>query len=122
MNKLTFITLLIALSGAAFAESPTPEDTSFVTKKSRVEVEAELADFKRSGAPNPHSIYTNHGMRAKSTRNRAEVIAEAISARDSGELYAMTGEDSGTAYLAQQYAKLRRVPSATILAQDAAKR
>jgi hypothetical protein len=101
MNKLTFITLLIAISSAAVAESPTIiDETSFTSTKTRAEVQAELFAFKRGANPWSTSYNQFAGMQVATSRDA--VREELLAARRQGALGAMHGEDSGSLFLAQQ--------------------
>lgn len=100
-------TLSLALAGvlalaslAAQAESPDPAGQyaiSIASTRTRADVLAELKQFKQSGV-NPWSIQYNQLAGFRSTRTQADVRAEFLANRD--EAKAMTGEDSGSAYLA----------------------
>jgi len=85
---------------SAYAQDATPDDRPFSSTRDRAEVLAELAQFKKSGV-NPWAMSYNPPL-LPSTRTRAEVQAEYIASRD--EVAALTGEDSGSAYLARQWA------------------
>ena len=97
---LSSLVLAAAFAGNAFAESPNAGvvNDHFVSSKSRVEVQADLAAYKRSGV-NPWSTQYNPLRTFKSTTSRAEVTAEYIASRD--EVHALNAEDSGSVYLAQ---------------------
>ena len=86
-----------ALAGTAFAETP-GIDAPFTGSKTRVEVQADLAAYKQAGV-NPWSTQYNPLRSFKSAQSRANVVADYIAARDN--VAAFTGEDSGSAYLAQ---------------------
>lgn len=86
-----------AAAGNAFADDITIDTTPFVSSKSRAEVQAELAQFKQAGT-SPWSIQYNPLARFASNTTRAEVTAQYVASRD--QVNALTGEDSGSAYLA----------------------
>lgn len=87
-----------AFSGQVLAETPSavPEQP-FVSVKTRAEVRAELAQYKQAGV-NPWSIAYNPLHAFKSNTTREAVTAKYIAAR--AEVAAITGEDSGAAFLA----------------------
>lgn len=116
MNRNIASVLVItaaAVAGNAFADDITIDHTPFVGGKTRAEVQAELAQFKRAGT-SPWSTQYNPLAKLKSTRSRAEVVAEYTAARD--EVAALNGEDSGSAYLAQ-YAGRQVSPTTTLAGQ-----
>lgn len=106
-----------AAAGQAFAETPTIDNTPFVSVKSRSDVQAELAAYKAAGV-NPWSTSYNPLKSFKSSTSRDQVVAEYVAARD--QVAAVTGEDSGSAYLAQ--ASARNAPLADTLAGTPANR
>jgi hypothetical protein len=87
-----------ALAGNAFAETPTVLKEQFVSTAARAQVQAELVTYKQAGV-NPWSTQYNPLRGFKSAQTREAVVAEYIASRDS--VAALTGEDSGSAYLAQ---------------------
>jgi hypothetical protein len=95
---LTSLVLAAGFAGTAFAETPTIDNTVFVSSKSRADVQAELAAYKQAGV-NPWATSYNPLRQFTSTRTRAEVVAEYLASRQ--EVNALTGEDSGSVYLAQ---------------------
>lgn len=95
-NAITAIALAAAFAGNAFAEGPILEDAPFVGAKTRAEVQADLAAYKRAGV-NPWSTSYNPLRGFVSTKSRAQVAGEYISARD--QVAAFTSEDSGSAWL-----------------------
>ena len=114
MKTLTFAAALLLCAGAAFADDPTVDTTPFSAVKSRADVQAELAASRSQ--PNPYSIrYNPLAMMAPKAR-RADVQAELAVARDSGEIVAMTGEDSGSTWLAQH--QPRSQPAPVLLARQ----
>jgi hypothetical protein len=114
MNRNIASALVIAaaaVAGNAFADDITIDTTPFTGSKSRAEVQADLAQFKRAGT-SPWSTQYNPLAKFQGVKTRAQVVAEYTAARD--EVAALNGEDSGSAYLAQ-YAG-RRVDHSTTLA------
>jgi hypothetical protein len=97
-NLLAAFALVAATTGAAWAESPTVLKDTFVSAKSRAEVQAELHAYKRAGV-NPHSISYNPLHSFKSTASRADVVGAYLADRD--QVAALHGEDSGSTYFAQ---------------------
>lgn len=112
MNRTRIISALVlaAAAGTALAETPTVVKEPFVSTKSRAEVQADLAAYKKAGV-NPWSISYNPLRGFQSTTTREAVTAAYIAARD--EVAATTGEDSGSAYFAQGG---HAVPGSTTLA------
>jgi hypothetical protein len=112
-TKLLVIASLAAASFAALADtqegSPLPQN--FQPAATRTQVQADLAAYKQAGV-NPWSTSYNQLGQFKSGLTRADVRAEYIASRD--QVAALTGEDSGSAYLAQTAA--RRVDTGTNLA------
>ena len=98
IRKTLAAALVAALSaGAAFADDITVETTPFVSTKSRAEVQAELQQFQRSGV-NPWAQNYDQLQSFRSGTTRAQVTAEYLASRN--EVSALTGEDSGAAWLA----------------------
>jgi len=87
-----------AFAGQAFADDITIDTTPFASTKSRVEVGAELAQYKQAGV-NPWSTQYNPLKQFRSAKTREQVVADYVAGRD--EVAALNGEDSGSAYLAQ---------------------
>jgi hypothetical protein len=96
--KLLFPIVAFVAAGAAHAETPTVVKDDFVSTKTRAEVQAELATYKKSGV-NPWSIQYNPLRAFVSKASRQDVTAAYIASRD--EVAAVNGEDSGAAYFAQ---------------------
>jgi hypothetical protein len=86
----------VAISGNALADDITIETTPFVSSRTRAEVQAELAQFKKAGT-SPWSIQYNPLASFKSTMSSEEVVAEYLASRK--EVAAFNGEDSGSSYL-----------------------
>ncbi|WP_395688770.1 DUF4148 domain-containing protein [Caenimonas koreensis] len=102
-----------AFAGQAFAETPTIDATNFVPVQSRAQVQADLAAYKQAGV-NPWSTQYNPVKTFRSTQTRAQVTAQYMADRD--EVAATTGEDSGSAYLAQ--GTTNHLPASATLAGD----
>jgi hypothetical protein len=98
MNRNLAFVLVFAAAGTAFADDITIDNTPFISTATRAQVQAELVQFTQSGA-NPWSNRYNPLAGFSSQRTRAEVQAAYIASRD--EVAALTGEDSGSAYLAR---------------------
>jgi Domain of unknown function (DUF4148) len=97
--KLTISALLLAaFAGSALADDPTIVNEQFVSTKTRAEVMAELKDYKAS-AINPWSMSYQPLKYFQSTTTRDAVVADYLASRN--EVRALTGEDSGSAWLAQ---------------------
>jgi len=102
MNRiasLAAIALSFAAAGSAFADDITIDNAQHLSTKSRAEVNAERVAFSKAGT-SPWSTSYNPFAVSPSKASRADVKAELAAARASGELQAMGGEDSGSAYLA----------------------
>ena len=108
---LTSLVLAAGFAGSAFAESPTVVNDNFAGNRTRAEVQAELADYKKAGV-NPWSTTYNPLRSFRSAVTRDAVVADYIASRN--EVRALTGEDSGSQYLAQ-----RQLPASTQLAHTA---
>jgi hypothetical protein len=104
MNRKLAATLVLAAAAAgnAFADDITIDTTPFASARSRVEVQAELGQFKKAG-PSPWSIQYNPVASFKSGKSRDQVTAEYLASRN--QVAAFTAEDSGSAYLAQNRAR-----------------
>lgn len=108
---LTSLVLAAGFAGSAFAESPTVVNDDFTSSRTRAEVQAELAAYRQAGV-NPWSTTYNPLRNFRSATTRDAVVADYIASRD--EVQALTGEDSGSQYLAQ-----RQLPAGTVLARTA---
>jgi hypothetical protein len=99
MNRKTFVAalVLIASAGSALADDITIDSTRFVSGKSRAEVQAELQQFQRAGV-NPWAQDYNPLQSFASGKTRAQVSAGYLASRT--EVAALSGEDSGAAWLA----------------------
>ena len=99
-RKLCFGALVLASLGtSAFADDITVEPHPFVSTRTQAQVQAELAQYKLAGV-NPWSISYNPVRYFRSEKTRAQVEQEYVASRD--EVSARTGEDSGSARLAQR--------------------
>ena len=97
--KLTLSALLLAaFAGNALADDPTVVNEHFTGAKTRAEVNAELAAYRAAGV-NPWSTSYQPLKYFKSATTREAVVADYLASRN--EVNALTGEDSGSAYLAQ---------------------
>lgn len=103
-KSLVGITVLIAASGAVFAEDPDPSGQfalQAASTRSRAEVQAEATAAVAAGKlrpSNPHaSAYVQPPMQTSTTRE--QVVTDFMAHRS--ESAAMTAEDSGSAYLAK---------------------
>lgn len=104
-KHIVSVALLAVAAGSAFAETPTVVTEPFVSSASRAQVQAELAAYKQGGV-NPWSISYNPLRSFNSTLTRAQVTADYVASRDA--VAALTGEDSGSAYLAQAQGRNER--------------
>ena len=111
------IALASVTAGQAFAQPLGQEGgqvDSFASTKTRDQVNAELVQFRADYPVSPWSFRYNPLASFKSTQTRAEVTAAYVADRD--EVAALTGEDSGSAFLAQ--AGNRGVPANATLASN----
>ena len=102
MNRklaISSIVLASAFAGSAFAESPIYGNDVFTGARSRGDVQAELAVYKQAGV-NPWSTSYNPLKGFQSATTRESVTAAYLASRN--EVRALSGEDSGSAYLAQR--------------------
>ena len=100
MNAKTTLTALLfaAAAGSALADDPTIVNEQFVGTKTRSEVNADLAAYRAAGV-NPWATSYQPLKYFKSATSREAVVADYLASRN--EVRALTGEDSGSAYLAQ---------------------
>lgn len=113
-KALLAVAAFAALAGtAARADDITIDNTPFVSSKTRAEVQAELVQFEWSGVDTWSTGY-NHLAQFDSVKSRAQVKAEYLEHRD--QVTALTGEDSGSAYLSSLAAAPARVPDSGTLA------
>lgn len=98
--KLALSSLVLAASfaGNAFAEGPIQANDVFTGAKTVAEVRAELDAYKQAGV-NPWSTSYNPLKGFRSATTREAVTADYLAARN--EVRALSGEDSGSSYLAQ---------------------
>jgi hypothetical protein len=97
--KLTVSALLLAaFAGSALADDPTIVNENFTSTKTRAEVLAELQAYQASGV-NPWSMTYQPLKYFQSATTREAVVADYLASRN--EVHALTGEDSGSAWLAQ---------------------
>ena len=98
MNRTTLAAIaLFAAAGSAAADDITVDNTTFVSGKTRAEVQAELQQYRGAGV-NPWSRAYNPLATFRGEKSRAQVSAEYLQARK--EVSALNGEDSGSAWLA----------------------
>lgn len=99
MNRKSLIAALslAAAAGTVSAESYTEHTTPFVSTAARVAVQARDLPATSSTA-NPWSSSYNPAAGFRSDRARAQVTADFLQHRDL--VSALTGEDSGSGYLA----------------------
>jgi len=99
-----FAVATLAAGGSAFAQSaPVGQEggqlDAFTSSKTRAEVNAELVQFRAQYPVSPWSFRYDPLAAFQSTQTRSDVTAAYIADRD--EVAALTGEDSGSAFLAQ---------------------
>lgn len=101
MNRKFALALVVAAAAAgnAFADDITVETSPFVSTLTRAEVQAQLSQ-RTPATSNPASIQYNPLANFNSTLTREQVVADYIANRD--WVAAMTGQDSGSAYLASR--------------------
>jgi hypothetical protein len=106
MNRKLAVIAAIAAAAAtsAFADDITADSTSYVGSKTRAEVQAELAAYKKAGV-NPWSTQYNPLKDWKGSLTRGQVVGEFLTSRN--EVTAFIGEDSGSAYLAGRTPEVR---------------
>jgi hypothetical protein len=108
--KLTLSALLLAgFAGSALADDPTIVNDTFTSTRTRAEVNADLAAYRAAGV-NPWATSYQPLKYFRSATTRESVVAEFLASR--GEVRALTGEDSGSVYLAQ--ARGTAFPSRTL--------
>ena len=101
MNVRTVIALAaFAVAGSAFAQSSQEigQADAFAPTKTRAQVQAEYAQFKKDYKVSPWSSTYNQLGNFKSTLSRDEVRADYIANRE--EVAARNAEDSGASYVA----------------------
>lgn len=112
-----FAVATLAAGGTAFAQTSLygqegGQVEAFVPTKSRAQVEQERVQFNAEYPVSPWSFRYDPLTKFKSTATRAEVTAAYLADRE--EATALLGEDSGSAYLAQN--SNRSVPAGNNLA------
>ncbi len=106
LRQMVYPLVTVLSLGAAFAahaESPTPDNSAtqvWSQTKTRAQVQAELFAARADGSTKVYSISYNPLREAKSTLTREEVKAAVKVARAEATLDVLTGEDSGSFYLA----------------------
>lgn len=108
--KTSIVVVALALAaGTAVADDATPDAYgSFVSTKTRAEVQAERAQVKRNFWSDSYNPLTM--TQPRKTRNR--VLNELKAAQESGELRALNGEDSGSVYLVARRSGAPAAPGA----------
>jgi hypothetical protein len=100
------------MTGTARAEYPSVDILNFTGTRTRAEVRAEVVDDRALVSTASNEWSTQRTVQPMdSGLTRAEARAGYIGARD--EVHAMTGEDSGTSWMAQPHA---RMPAANMVA------
>jgi hypothetical protein len=116
--KLTLSALVLAaFAGNALADDPTVAREQFVSGKTRAEVQADLSAYRRAGV-NPWETWYQPLQYFHSATTREQVVGDYLASRN--EVRALTGEDSGSAYLAQ--ARGLHVPTTTLAGMPASAR
>ena len=100
MNRHFALALVAAAAAAspAFADDITIDPTPFISTRSRAEVIGEMQQFRHGGV-NPWADEYNPLADFRSDRTREQVTLEYQATRAS--VAALTGEDSGSMYLAR---------------------
>ena len=99
-NRLALAAVLSLAAVAAHAETPDPSGQFAAAptgQLTRAQVQSELAQYRQAGV-NPWSMSYNPLASFQGEKTRAQVRGEFLANRDVVD--AMTGEDSGSAYLA----------------------
>jgi len=93
-------------SGNANAETPTIDNTPFVSTRTRAEVQAELMSQPEllRAAASEWSMQYNHVPRLTSTYTSEQARSQYKASRD--EVRALTSEDSGSSYFARQAVRM----------------
>jgi hypothetical protein len=106
MNRHLAVLAAIAAAAAtsAFADDITIDNTPYAGSKTRAEVQADLAAYKKAGV-NPWSTQFNPLKTWKGSLTREQVVGEFLTSRK--EATAFNGEDSGSAYLAGRTPEVR---------------
>jgi hypothetical protein len=112
------IVVAIAAAGPAIADDITIDPHPFVSTLSRAQVVQEMQAFRHSGV-NPWADDYDPLAAARSSRTRADVVAEFMNERNA--VAALSGEDSGSAYLTRM-AAIKARPTGPVIAGVEVKR
>ena len=107
---LSVAVLAVAAAGSAFADDPTPDTYASVPSvKTRAQVASELAQAKADGSSKAWSFAYQNKLQTqvRSEKARADVKADVLAARRSGELNSV-GEVGGSFYVSRQAAQRAR--------------
>ena len=108
MNRLILAPIALAaaiFAAPSFADDITPEPATIASTTTRAQVQAELLQFRGSVSPWSQTYNPLNAFRGE--RTRAEVAADFQRSRV--EAAALSGEDSGSAYLATRSPDATRV-------------
>ena len=94
-RTLSSLILFGVSAGSVLAEEPSTVHQTFVSSRTRAEVQAELFAYKKAGV-NPWSMAYNPLRHFKSLRTREAVVDEAVAVR--AQASALHGEDGGAIY------------------------
>jgi hypothetical protein len=104
MNRSSLVIAALSLSALSAAYAETPDlsgqfaaSTAPAAQATRAQVQGQFADYRKTGV-NPWSMSYNPLASFRSQKSREQVRNEFLSSR--ATVAAMTGEDSGSAYLA----------------------
>jgi hypothetical protein len=104
---LAAIAAAAAITNSAYAETPTIDNTPFVSSRTRAEVRAEITPGLLSAAGGELAFQSGSTPHFSSGMTRAQARAQYLAGRD--EVSALSSEDSGSSYIARQTAS-RTVP------------
>jgi hypothetical protein len=97
MNRNTLLAAIaFVAASSAFAESPNAGNPAFTGTKSRAEVQSELQQYQAAGV-NPWAQSYDQLRGFQGSKTREQVKAEYVQSRE--QTAALTGEDSGSAFL-----------------------
>jgi hypothetical protein len=113
MHRTIAAAVIALVASSAFADDITVERTRFVSTLSRAEVKAQLQQYQQAGV-NPWAQHYDQLAAFRSSRTRAQVRADYLQSRQ--ETAALTGEDSGSAWLSAR----THAATASLLAGDPA--
>jgi hypothetical protein len=100
MNRKIALALILAATGAvAYADDITVDPVPFTSTLTRAQVMQDLQQYRKAGI-NPWADDYNQVAQFRSSLSREQVMAEFKLSRDS--VAALTGEDSGSVYLARR--------------------